>query len=711
MEFKSFFLCCRDQLGRKRSLVRFWSCLVLIAAILVFNVTAAWSARYHVRVMGTRTSNSSTPNDWSPSNCYRTLDAALAQAANTDSILMFKESHFFSQQRGLHTFLFNQDLDGDYTSCRLLLVSNASLILNAPILAYEIRGISFIGIMPYSTLPVLQVDNSSQAIQEILIEDCLFIYNRGGADPFGGSCIQSHLSGFDLQLRLKRCQFRNNTSNGPGGAVFLADDFRIWVEQCDFVNNKSQVGTSFGGRGGAISIMSPFIPSRLVMQNCRVDSNRSWGPGGGLYVEDANLTLNECVVSGNLSAFGDVQPWSAGAGLFLRNMNTQSQVLQLEVIKCRFSANLGNLNVSDSAADGGGILARGFDLDRMVQVHIADSAFEDNFNAQGGGLYVGRYTNGLVERCRFYRNTAYLNGGASYKGGYAPENLGETVRFEYCEFIGNKAGYKLNGQQGSEQGTGGAFRTRLYPRAEFVNCSFSNNRCGGSQQLGDAIYHPEEPDSFTNDLQRCVLYNCVFWGTNGNDIQVRSDPLGFSLVSHCAFVDGEFVCQGVTPRLTVSLTEIPYVGLEDLCLYPGSPCVDRGIDLGIHSDIRGLSVPQGAAPDIGAYEGPCQDMTGIRTDPGEDPESNIALWANPNPFNPQTTIRFALDKTQRAKIEIYNMSGRLVAVLTDRVYAAGTHTVNWIGRDSSGKAAASGTYLVRMTKNNIVESKKVMLVR
>jgi len=83
----------------------------------------------------------------------------------------------------------------------------------------------------------------------------------------------------------------------------------------------------------------------------------------------------------------------------------------------------------------------------------------------------------------------------------------------------------------------------------------------------------------------------------------------------------------------------------------------------------------------------------------------------PNPFNPQTTITFALDKPQRTEVAIYDLTGRLLSVLADHIYAAGNHSVVWSGKDATGRAVPSGTYVVRLETEDGVQAQKVLLLR
>lgn len=87
------------------------------------------------------------------------------------------------------------------------------------------------------------------------------------------------------------------------------------------------------------------------------------------------------------------------------------------------------------------------------------------------------------------------------------------------------------------------------------------------------------------------------------------------------------------------------------------------------------------------------------------------LEAHPNPFNPRTTITFSLESHQKVELSVFDLSGRRLAVLADRYFEAGTHSVDWQGRDQQGRAVASGTYLVRMISDTGEESEKITLIR
>ncbi len=85
----------------------------------------------------------------------------------------------------------------------------------------------------------------------------------------------------------------------------------------------------------------------------------------------------------------------------------------------------------------------------------------------------------------------------------------------------------------------------------------------------------------------------------------------------------------------------------------------------------------------------------------------IKLYANyPNPFNPETRIRYRLGKREKVELTVYDLTGRKVATLLNKVEDAGDHTV----RFDAGNLA-SGVYIYRLKSASVVESRKMVLLR
>ena len=111
------------------------------------------------------------------------------------------------------------------------------------------------------------------------------------------------------------------------------------------------------------------------------------------------------------------------------------------------------------------------------------------------------------------------------------------------------------------------------------------------------------------------------------------------------------------------------------------------------------------------FHGPASVVFSITGDSGTPaiPKATRLEDAYPNPFNPNTTLRYQLESPGDVKIDIYNQRGQLVRSFTQSHDAAGYYGILWDGCDSNGKALASGVYLYRMTSGKYNGTKKMVL--
>jgi predicted phosphodiesterase len=82
----------------------------------------------------------------------------------------------------------------------------------------------------------------------------------------------------------------------------------------------------------------------------------------------------------------------------------------------------------------------------------------------------------------------------------------------------------------------------------------------------------------------------------------------------------------------------------------------------------------------------------------------------PNPFEDQTTIRFAMADAGRWSVEVYDLAGRRVRGM-DGESASGAVIVPFDGRDAGGRELASGTYFYRVSMGRVVQTGRMSLVR
>ena len=98
--------------------------------------------------------------------------------------------------------------------------------------------------------------------------------------------------------------------------------------------------------------------------------------------------------------------------------------------------------------------------------------------------------------------------------------------------------------------------------------------------------------------------------------------------------------------------------------------------------------------------------------PMEAPSAATALLpARPNPFNPQTELRFTLRQTGTVDLAIYDVRGARVRSLLQDERGAGEHLVVWRGEDDGSRLLPSGVYVVRLKADGQVQSQRLMLVK
>jgi hypothetical protein len=89
-----------------------------------------------------------------------------------------------------------------------------------------------------------------------------------------------------------------------------------------------------------------------------------------------------------------------------------------------------------------------------------------------------------------------------------------------------------------------------------------------------------------------------------------------------------------------------------------------------------------------------------------------ALMQNfPNPFNPSTTLTFDVAQAGNVSIQVYDVSGRLLATLLNSYKEIGRHRVEWNGKNANGSLVPSGIYFYRMRAAGFEVTKKMILVR
>ena len=90
-----------------------------------------------------------------------------------------------------------------------------------------------------------------------------------------------------------------------------------------------------------------------------------------------------------------------------------------------------------------------------------------------------------------------------------------------------------------------------------------------------------------------------------------------------------------------------------------------------------------------------------------------SLFANfPNPFNPSTSIEYALPEATAVELAVYDILGQKVQTLVGHQrLGAGYYRLTWDGRNHAGRAVASGLYFYRLATPEFVQTRKMTLLK
>ena len=120
------------------------------------------------------------------------------------------------------------------------------------------------------------------------------------------------------------------------------------------------------------------------------------------------------------------------------------------------------------------------------------------------------------------------------------------------------------------------------------------------------------------------------------------------------------------------------------------------------------------ATDFAGNEGEASSVENTYAGAGhvEDLPQAFALKPNkPNPFESATVIAFDLPKPSAVRLEVVDVQGRVVRILTDEAWPAGHHSIVWNGDNDAGEATGSGVYFVRIQAGGFTAKTKMLRMR
>ncbi len=101
----------------------------------------------------------------------------------------------------------------------------------------------------------------------------------------------------------------------------------------------------------------------------------------------------------------------------------------------------------------------------------------------------------------------------------------------------------------------------------------------------------------------------------------------------------------------------------------------------------------------------------VKNSEAELPTSFSLSQNFPNPFNPETTIEFYLERPQLTTLKVFSTTGQLVRLLIQDKLASGRHAINFDGRNESGQTLPSGVYFYVLESPETQLTRKMILIR
>jgi type IX secretion system substrate protein len=116
----------------------------------------------------------------------------------------------------------------------------------------------------------------------------------------------------------------------------------------------------------------------------------------------------------------------------------------------------------------------------------------------------------------------------------------------------------------------------------------------------------------------------------------------------------------------------------------------------------------------GYYHGATQELFGVdlitALDAGENPQNKMTKFIlsqnYPNPFNPATKIEFELDRSEKVKLSIFDIQGKLLYNLLDEQKTVGKHSIIF-----DATRLSAGVYFYQLKTATSFENKKMLLIK
>jgi predicted outer membrane repeat protein len=482
-----------------------------------------------------------------------------------------------------------------------------------------------------------------------------FTITNAGAPAQGGAVLCDGTS-----PTLQNLRFIGNQATS-GGAIFT-NEANPTIENCEFINNSS---TEFGG---AIYLEA----SEMSMANCLLQNNSSdgggiLGRGGALFVSYSTVDLTNC------NFYENAANVHAGA-VYLSYASA-------DILKCQFVGNTGGGNV--------------------------------------GAVYSYKSTHLEVINCLFYNNSGTNAGSLRFYTDVAPTDIPivlNTICYGNtpCEifFASDNLSHELIIAYSDLQGGEDAIVTNNVAEIVWLEGNIDNDPMYVAPEYDHFYLQPESPcvdaGQSVFEYEGITYIDTDFYLGDNLDMGNCETDVEYPEVLAMFEVD---VIEGEAP-LTVNFTDLSlgeptnWEWLIDEELVPFSqeqnpqwifeePGV-YSINLSAYNDLKFDSIYM---IDYIVVNEPSATEE-------ELPQATAHLTVFPNPFNPSTSLNFALTEPEKVTLTAYNLKGEKIEVIYNDILPSGEHNINW-----QPENLPSGMYFILLSYNDHNTVSKAILLK
>jgi len=575
------------------------------------------------------------------------------------------------------------------------------------------------------------------------IVNCTFVNNEA---DYGAAIYNARYSNPDVS----HTSFQNNTATTLGGAVYNARNTAAFTH-CTF-NSNTVSSTSEDHGGGAIYSTTSNSSEGLTISHCSFENNTvntSFGKGGAIrgYINPGKMTIDSCSFLGNEALYGGAVYCNSGSSDNRDNSDIQISNSSFEeneatyggaVFSDRHNMVLTTCKIrgNEASSQAGGFYSR-YAASKLINTLISGNKSLHHaggiyFNTETGAEIINSTISGnnsgdrggaisLINSSTISVENSILWGNSSGSGNNVYVSAACTVNVDYSLY-GNAAG-DINVVSGGAWNATNSLTSDPDFTDPLTASSLNTPNLSGDYSLQntspaiDVALNTNVPVGVTIDMEgndRIIdgdddLTSTVDMGAYEYDPPEVPLPIGL------VYFQAEITNIGVK----LSWETASETNNAAFLIYRNDLVIVRIEGAGTSSELNSYDYIDGTVVPGQSYTYVLADVDYANTEvkhygravsiqvPQEDITADYILGDNyPNPFNPTTTISYELPEAQNIKLQVFDITGRLVETLYEGFKEAGHWDVTWNAGDQS-----SGIYIYRLQVDDKHISRKMLLIK